>query len=182
MERPKEYRPVSIYIDEAHLFVNSAFMDILKEGRKYKLSCIMATQDLASIDDRLARVMLNVGTLIAFRCGNREAQLFAKEMGTIKTEEVFNYKTGCFETIEHDTVEVIQNLEKYHLAFMTPREKGIAKAARPPFAKKIEPRRREPKRTLKGGWFPLEPYRPESPHGNPVEPNRDRREQGRFCS
>jgi hypothetical protein len=181
-ERREKPMPVSLYIDEAHLFVTPHLFDVLKEGRKHKISCIMATQDFASIDDRLARVMLNVGTLIAFRCGNREAQLLAKEMGTIKTEEVFNYKSGCFETMECDTVKVIQNLEKYHLAYMTPREKGIAKACRPLFARKIEPKRPEPKSTLKGGWFPLEPYRPESPPGNPVERSRDKREQSSFCS
>ena len=41
---------------------------------------------------------------------------------------------------------------------MTPRGKGIAKAARPPFTRKMEPKRPEPKRTLKGEWFKLEPY------------------------
>jgi len=158
-ERPKEYKPVSIYVDECHNFINLNFMDILKEGRKFKLSCILATQDFALIDERLVRVMLNVGTLITFRVGHREAQLLANEMGAIEPDE-YNFMSG--KTIKFDTKEAIQNLEKYHLAYMTPTAKGIAKAPRPLFVKMIEPKKPEPKRTLKGGWFPLEPYEPES--------------------
>jgi hypothetical protein len=164
-ERPAKYRPVSIYIDECHLYVNSTFMDVLKEGRKYKLSCVMATQDFASIDDRLVRVMLNVGTLIAFRVGHREAQLIANEMGKIKEDEVEHGWDGSNytkKTVTFDTKEILQNLANYHLAYMTPREKGIANAPRPPFARKIEPKRPEPKRTLQGKWFPLESYQPET--------------------
>jgi type IV secretory pathway VirB4 component len=156
-ERPKKYQPVSIYVDEAHNFINTAFMDILKEGRKYKLSCVMATQDFASIDDRLARVILNVGTLITFRVGHREAQLLANEMGAIVPDE-YDIITG--KTIKFDTREAIQNLEKFYLAYMTPREKGLAKAPRPPFARKIEPKKAEPKKAPRGKWFELKPYAP----------------------
>jgi hypothetical protein len=169
-ERPKVYRPVSFYIDECHNFVNFNFMDILKEGRKYKLSCTLATQDFASIDDRLARVMLNVGALIAFRLGHREAQLLANEMGKIKEDEVEEVWSGNRSTekiTKFDTKEILQNLEKYHLAYMTPRGKGIGKAPRPPLIRKMEPKKAEPKKKEEGGWFRLEAYElPDvHPHG-----------------
>ena len=71
--KPKEYFPLSLYIDECHNYVNPFLFDILKEGRKYKISCILATQDFAVIEERMARVMLNVGNIVSYRLGNREA-------------------------------------------------------------------------------------------------------------
>jgi hypothetical protein len=138
-ERPKEYKPLSMFVDEAHLFVNFNFMDLLKEGRKYKLSAVLATQDFATIDDKLARVMCNVGTIVCFRVGAREAQIIGRELD-----------------MEPST---LQFLEKYHAAYLTPEDRGIVKAPRPPFFKKLEPKRVEPQRKSKG-WFLLEPCRP----------------------
>ncbi|MFA5823203.1 MAG: hypothetical protein WC853_09025 [Thermodesulfovibrionales bacterium] len=136
-ERPSEYKPLAIYMDECHLFVNCNVLDILKEGRRYKLGLVLATQDLAVIEDKLARVMCNVGTILTYRAGFREAQIIGKEM-------------DC-------TPQDIQFLEKYHVAYLTPKEKGIAKAPRPPLFKKLEVKRVEPKRKSKG-WFNLESY------------------------
>lgn len=136
-ERPKEYRPLAMYVDECHNFVNYNFMDILKEGRKFKLGVVMATQDFSVIDDKLVRVMCNVGTIVAYRLGSREAQVVGKEM-------------VC-------PPQTLQFLEKYHLAYITPKETGIAKAPRPPFFKKLKITKAEPQRKSKG-WFPLESY------------------------
>lgn len=72
-ERKKRYKPVAFYVDECHLFLNSNFFNILKEGRKFKLGCILSTQDFATIDEKLVRVMLNVGNIISYRLGYREA-------------------------------------------------------------------------------------------------------------
>jgi hypothetical protein len=135
-ERPKDYKPLSLYVDECHLFTNYNFMDILKEGRKFKLGTVLATQDFAVIDEKLARIMCNVGTIITYRIGAREAYLLAREM-------------DC-------TPQTLQFLEKYYVSYMTPKERGIAKAARPPIFKQIEIRRAEPQRKSKG-WFTLEP-------------------------
>ncbi len=138
-ERPKESKPVSMCVDECHLFINFNFMDILKEGRKFKLGAVLATQDFAMIDDKMARVMCNVGTLLAFRLGAREAQIIGREM-------------DC-------SPQTLQFLEKYHVAYMTPKERGIAKAPRPPLFKKLEVNRVEPK-VKSAGWFDLESYQP----------------------
>jgi hypothetical protein len=136
-ERPPEYRPVGIYTDECHLFINYNFLDILKEGRKFKLGVVLSTQDFAMIDDTLARVMCNVGNILTYRLGAREAQIIGREM-------------AC-------SPETLQFLEKYHIAYLTPKARGIAKASRPPLFRKLEIKKAEPKRESKG-WFTLESY------------------------
>jgi len=160
--RPKEYKPLSLYIDECHNFINPSLFDILKEGRKYKLSCCLSTQDFAVIDDRMARVMCNVGNILSYRIGHREAQIIANEMGKIKDdliERVFDGKKYTEKVTVFNTKDILQNLEKYHVAYMTSKLKGIAKASRPPFfipAKppiKVEPQRN----SKKPSWFTLEP-------------------------
>lgn len=139
-ERPKLYRPVSLFIDEAHNFVNPNLFDILKEGRKFKLACILSTQDFAVISEKLARVMLNVGSLVAFKLGSKEATMLAREF-QCRPEE-------------------IQNLPKYHVMFLTPGARGVAKVARPPYVRLMEPKRTvRPAEPRWKGWFPLEEER-----------------------
>ena len=137
--RPAEYLPVSLYIDECHNFVSPSLFDILKEGRKYKLSCILATQDFAVIEERMARVMLNVGNIVSFRLGHREAGFIARELD-IPSQD-------------------IQFIEKYHVVYLTAQGKGVAKAPRPPIiAPKEPPVTVEPQRKAKKpSWFNLEP-------------------------
>lgn len=144
--RPAAYYPASLYIDECHNFISVSLSDILKEGRKYKLSCILATQDFAVIEERMARVMLNVGNIVAYRLGHREAGFVARELD-ISSQD-------------------IQFIEKFHSAYMTQKGKGIAKAPRPPFIKetKTPVGTTELQRTSKFIWFTLESYpQPESP-------------------
>lgn len=137
--RPKKYLPLSLYIDECHNFVNANMFDILKEGRKYKISCCLATQDFALIDPALARVMLNVGNIVSFKLGYREASLISKELGMAPGD--------------------LQNLEKYHCAFLTAKGSGIVKAPHPPiFKERKPPVAAEPQRKQKNpSWFTLEP-------------------------
>lgn len=139
--RQKEYQPVSLYIDECHNFVNPSLFDILKEGRKYKLSCVLGTQDFATIDERLARVMLNVGNIVSYRLGNREARFIANELDIIPQD--------------------LQFIEKYHVAYLTPKERGIAKAPKPLWIiPKEPPKQVEPQRKSKPSWFTMESYQP----------------------
>ena len=53
---------------------------MLQEARKYRLGLVMAHQYLDQLDERLQRAILgNVGTLIAFRVGVRDAKVLADE-------------------------------------------------------------------------------------------------------
>lgn len=135
---PKEYLPLSLYIDECHNFVNSNMFDILKEGRKYKISCCLASQDFALIDPALARVMLNVGNIVSYKVGYREASVVAKELGM--------------------SAEDLQFIEKYHVGYLTPKGRGIAKAPHPPFFREVNPPEKvEPQRqAIKPSWFTID--------------------------
>lgn len=138
--KPKEYKPISVFIDEFQLFTNSSMLDILKEGRKYKLSLIMASQDMAVIDEKLSRVMLNSGNLVVYRLGYREASMLSKELDMMPQD--------------------LQYIEKYHVAYLTQKQKGIAKAPRPPFFIPREPKKVEPQFKSRPRWFPLASYQP----------------------
>lgn len=143
-----DYKPLALYVDECQNFVNSNFYDILKEGRKYKLSAVLATQDLATIEDKMVRIMLNVGNIVAFRLGNREAQFISREMECTTSE--------------------LQFVEKYHLYYLTPEGKGLAKALPKMF---IKPKPiTEMKTETKIDWFPLHPYHPDETLNHPVVP------------
>ncbi len=142
-QRPKVYKPLALYIDECHNFINPNIFDILKEGRKYKISCILSTQDFALISEKLVKTMLSVGNILTFRVRYEVASRMAREIGILDSE--------------HKTVELIQNLPKYHLAYDTPNGRGIAKAPRPVAVFPMRPKKPKAQSTKKG-WFPLEPY------------------------
>jgi hypothetical protein len=131
-----------LYIDECQLFVNDNFFDILKEGRKYKLSVLLSTQDFSVLEAPMVRVMCNVGNIVCFQAGYREAQNIAREMDIAP--------------------QTIQFLEKWHAAYMTPEERGIIKVPRPIFVPKMEIKV-APKKKSVARWFPLEPYQPSAP-------------------
>lgn len=141
-ERPKVYKPVVVYIDELRNFINLNYLDILNEARKFLVSLVMACQNFAAIDEKLVRVLLNVGNICAYRLGAKEAQMIAMEMRV--------------------EAEMIQFLEKYHLAYLTPKECGVAKAPFPPLVPKKSakiPVVSKPK-TKSHGWFEMEPSEP----------------------
>ncbi|MGO9530786.1 MAG: TraM recognition domain-containing protein [Syntrophobacteraceae bacterium] len=147
-ERPKKYKPVSVYLDEAQNFINNSFItEILREGRKYRLSLMIATQQFAGMDDSLVRTLLNAGTIISFLLGAGDASRIAREM---------NCETYT-----------LQNLPRFHVAYLTRNregvKRGICKVPSPPYVQKIEPKKAEPRmanlnRRSKDRWFPLEPY------------------------
>jgi hypothetical protein len=92
------------------------------------------------MDENLVRNLLNVGSIVSFRVGSREAGMISREINCAREE--------------------LQFLEKYWVAYLTGKETGIAKAPMPPIVKPLEPKKSEPKKTLKGGWFKLEPLEP----------------------
>lgn len=73
-------RPFYLSVDEAQVFITSAVADMLSESRKYGLAVTAANQFSAQLDEGVRSAILgNVGTLIAFRVGVEDADLFAQE-------------------------------------------------------------------------------------------------------
>jgi hypothetical protein len=76
----RERRPFYLYIDEFQNFATESFVDILAEARKYKLSLIIAHQNLAQLPDKLrASILGNCGLQAYFRISRLDAELLAKE-------------------------------------------------------------------------------------------------------
>lgn len=72
-------RPVNFYVDEFQSFASDTFADILSEARKYKLNLILAHQYIAQMTDNVREAVFgNVGTMVSFRVGPLDAELFEK--------------------------------------------------------------------------------------------------------
>lgn len=75
------------YIDEFYNFTTASFANILAEARKYRLNLVLAHQYIEQLDEELRSAIFgNVGTVISFRLGGRDAQYVAREFYPIFSE------------------------------------------------------------------------------------------------
>jgi hypothetical protein len=75
-----ERRDYTLYLDEFHNFTTQSLVLMLSELRKYRLSLTLAHQYLSQIDPSIRDAVLgNVGTIIIFRIGAGDAEIFAQE-------------------------------------------------------------------------------------------------------
>ena len=80
----KDLPPFYFYVDEFQNFANETFADILSEARKYKLALTVAHQYVDQMtDDVKSAVFGNVGTMITFRVGATDAEIFEKEFAPV---------------------------------------------------------------------------------------------------
>jgi tRNA isopentenyl-2-thiomethyl-A-37 hydroxylase MiaE len=76
--------PFYFYVDEFQNFANESFASILSEARKYKLALTVAHQYVDQMTDEVrAAVFGNVGTMITFRVGATDAEIFEKEFAPV---------------------------------------------------------------------------------------------------
>ncbi len=76
----KERVDFYLYIDELASFATRSLVSLLQEARKYRVSLILATQHLEPLGEEFEQALLgNVGTLVAFRVGVRDAKVLADE-------------------------------------------------------------------------------------------------------
>jgi hypothetical protein len=81
--------PFYLYVDEFQNLASSTFRTLLSEARKYGLGLVLANQYLTQLRDAghrqsadiAASILGNVGTIITFRLGGEDAELFAKVFG-----------------------------------------------------------------------------------------------------
>lgn len=75
-----ERRDFSLYIDEFQNYSTDSISTILSEARKYRLSMFMANQYISQLDEKVRdSVFGNVGSSIAFRVGNDDAEYLQKQ-------------------------------------------------------------------------------------------------------
>lgn len=82
--------PFYVFLDEAHSFLTPSFAQMLAECRKYKLGLFLTHQYLDQLtEDTRHAVLGNVGTLIAFRLGTKDARIFKDEFFPVFDTEDF---------------------------------------------------------------------------------------------
>ena len=80
-------RDFFLYVDEFQNFATGSFVKILSEARKYRLSLTMANQYTEQLDLEIQRAIFgNIGTLLSFVVGARDAYLLSKEFGETYSE------------------------------------------------------------------------------------------------
>lgn len=73
--------PFHIYLDEFQNYVNPSLVNMLSELRKFKVTLTLAHQYLDQLEANIKNAVLgNVGTLISFRLGAKDAQHMIKEL------------------------------------------------------------------------------------------------------
>ena len=80
--------PCYLFVDEFQSFANKSFADILSEARKYKLALTIAHQYIEQMEEEVtAAVFGNIGTMVTFRVGARDAEFIEKEFAPQFTAE-----------------------------------------------------------------------------------------------
>lgn len=85
-----------LYVDEFQNFATESFADILSEARKYRLNLIIAHQYIAQLDSMTSTavrdaVFGNVGSLVTFRIGAKDAEFMESEfMPRFTPEDLIN--------------------------------------------------------------------------------------------
>ncbi len=75
-----------LFIDEFQNLANDSFADILSEARKYNLNLTMAHQYIEQMPEAVRYAVFgNVGTMITFRVGATDAEVFEKEFSPVFT-------------------------------------------------------------------------------------------------
>lgn len=87
-EEMKQLPNFYLYVDEFQSFANESFANILSEARKYKLNLTIAHQYIDQMTEEVrSAVFGNVGTMVAFRVGATDAEVFEREFAPQFTAE-----------------------------------------------------------------------------------------------
>jgi len=85
-------RDFFLYVDEFQNFATRAFVNILSEARKYRLSLCLGHQYIAQMEEEVRDAVFgNVGTIVAFRVGAEDAEYLEKEFAPeFKAQDLVN--------------------------------------------------------------------------------------------
>ncbi len=98
-QKEVDRRDFFMYVDEFQNFATSSFIKILSEARKYRLALTLANQYIEQIDeDVMTAIFGNVGTLMSFVVGARDAEFLTKEYSGLYTANDL-VSLGKYETV-----------------------------------------------------------------------------------
>lgn len=102
-------KPFYLYIDEFQNFSNPTFEKILSEARKYGLSLTIAHQFIDQIDEDIRNAVFgNVGTLVNFAVGPKDAEYLTKEYAPyLESGDLVNL--GKYRAINKLTIDQAQS-------------------------------------------------------------------------
>ena len=135
-----------LYVDEFQNFATTSFIKILSEARKYRLALTLTNQYIEQLDESIQQAVFgNVGTLISFVMGSRDAEIFSKEYASMytpadlvnlgkfqiilklcidnMTSTPFPAKTLALPDLKNDNAEKIIKLSKERYGRSLPEEK-----------------------------------------------------------
>ena len=76
----RERRDFFLYVDEFQSFMSDSFVSILSEARKYRLCLTLSHQYIGQLRPEIRDAVFgNVGSIVAFRAGQRDAELLEHE-------------------------------------------------------------------------------------------------------
>jgi type IV secretory pathway TraG/TraD family ATPase VirD4 len=84
-------RPFFLYVDEFPNLTTKSFAGMLSEARKYRLGLILAHQHLSQTDNDVQDAIFgNVGNLVAFRVGPKDAPFLQRVMPCFSAHDLQN--------------------------------------------------------------------------------------------
>jgi len=76
----KDRRDFYLFVDEFQNFATESFANILSEARKYRLNLVVAHQYIEQLEEEVAAAVFgNVGTIVSFRVGSKDAEFMEPE-------------------------------------------------------------------------------------------------------
>jgi hypothetical protein len=104
---PAQRHPFYLYVDEFQNFTTASFEKILSEARKYKLCLTLAHQYISQISETQRDAIFgNVGSMIMFSCGDRDAHALRYQLGSYEPQDLVNlrnYEALCRPESAKDT-------------------------------------------------------------------------------
>lgn len=88
VDTPEEERKdFYLYIDEFQNFTTPSIATILSEARKYRLDLTISHQFIAQLQDKIREAVFgNVGSMVVFRVGVKDAEFLVKEFDPVFNE------------------------------------------------------------------------------------------------
>ncbi len=86
-QKEEDRKDFFLYVDEFQNFATASFIKILSEARKYRLALTLANQYIDQLELTVQKAIFgNVGTLISFVVGAKDAYILTREYAELYTE------------------------------------------------------------------------------------------------